>query len=99
MAGVRNVTRVLQMWTAVLESGKAVTLAVFLIYMVDALCHPISTKILKCWNLEAVCMCVDMKIYLSENACSQIQCVRVDSCTLSMTRSVNMENKNFGSSK
>lgn len=65
MAGVHNVTEVLQKWTVVLANWKAVTLAVLLIYMVDALCHPISTKILKCWNLEAVCMCVDMKIYLS----------------------------------
>jgi len=63
MGGEHNVTELLQMWTVVLENGKAVTLAVLLIYTVDALCHPISTKLLM--SLEAVCMCVDMKIYLS----------------------------------
>jgi hypothetical protein len=47
MAGVRNVTEVLQMWTVVVENGIAVTLAVLLISTVDAFCHLISTKILK----------------------------------------------------
>jgi len=47
MTGVNNVTGVLQMWTVVLENGKAVTLAVLLIYTVGALRHLIYTKILK----------------------------------------------------
>jgi len=45
MAGVHNVTEVLQMWTEALENGKAVTLSVLVIYTVDTLFHPISTKI------------------------------------------------------
>jgi hypothetical protein len=45
--GNHNVREVLQLWAVVLENGKAVTLAVLLIYMVGALCHPISTKNLK----------------------------------------------------
>jgi hypothetical protein len=47
MAGIRNVTEVLQMWTVVLENGITVTLAVVLNSTVVALCHPIYTKILK----------------------------------------------------
>jgi hypothetical protein len=47
MAGVHNVTEMLQMCAVVLENWKALTLAVLLVYTVDALCHPISTKILK----------------------------------------------------
>lgn len=65
MVGVHNVTEVLQMWTVGLENGIAVTSTVLLVSTVDALCHLIYTKILKCWNLEAVCMYVEMKIYLS----------------------------------
>jgi hypothetical protein len=45
MAGVQNVTEVLQIGTVDLENGIAVTLAVLLIYTVDTLCHPISTKV------------------------------------------------------
>ena len=65
MAGVHDVTEVLQMWTVGLENEIAFTLMVLLISTVDTFCHLIYTKILKCWNLEAVCMYVDMKIYLS----------------------------------
>ena len=65
MAGVHDVTEVLQMWTVGLENEIAFTLTVLLISTVDTFYHLIDTKILKCWNLEAVCMYVDMKIYLS----------------------------------
>jgi hypothetical protein len=47
MAGVRNVTEVLQMWTVALENVITLTLAVVLNSTVNALCHLIYTKILK----------------------------------------------------